>query len=109
MALIPTILGGFPGIVRVTVVKENVPHLLSIGLLEKVGSVIDTKSNVIHYLEHAARDEMHRLSSGHRTVDVTKWRGGHFPVPELVHDQYGLADVSQSHAAYMSVPEQTKG
>eukprot|EP00435_Cladocopium_sp_Y103_P021580 s2554_g5.t1 len=71
VALVPTILGGAPGIVRVTVVKEDVPHLLSIGLLESAGSVIDTKANVIKYQEHGTQDKMYRLKTGHRTVDIT--------------------------------------
>ena len=92
MALIPTILGGAPGIVRVTVVQEDIPHLLSIGLLESAGSVIDTKANVIRFEEHGTQDKMLRLKSGHRTVDVTKWDGGLFPVPLQVREQYGLSE-----------------
>ena len=91
MSLIPTILGGAPGVVRVTVVLEDIPHLLSIGLLESAGSIIDTKKNVIRFEEHGTEDKMMRLKSGHRTLDVTKWQGGIFPVPEQVCDQYGLA------------------
>ena len=92
MALIPTILGGAPGIVRVTVVQEDIPHLLSIGLLESAGSIIDTKANVIRFEEHGTCDKMLRLKSGHRTVDVTKWDGGLFPVPPQVREQYGLSE-----------------
>jgi len=91
MALIPTILGGAPGNVRGTVVQEDIPHLLSIGLLESSGSVIDTKANVIRFEEHGTQDKMLRLKSGHRTVDVTKWDGGLFPVPPQVREQYGLS------------------
>ena len=92
VALVPTILGGAPGIVKVTVVQEDVPHLLSIGLLEAMGSVIDTKQNIIHYWEHGTQDRMTRLKSGHRTVDVTKWSGEGFPVPDQVREQYGLCE-----------------
>ena len=35
---------------------------------------------------------MMRLKSGHRTVDVAKWFGEVFPVPEQVRDQYGLCE-----------------
>ena len=49
MAMVPTILGGAPGIVKVTVVQEDIPNFLSIGLLEAAGSVIDTKENLIHF------------------------------------------------------------
>ena len=46
-ALTPCSLGGFPGVVKLTVLEEDIPHLLSIGLLEMAKSVIDTESNVI--------------------------------------------------------------
>ena len=92
MAMVPTILGGAPGIVKVTVVQEDIPNFLSIGLLEAAGSVIDTKENLIHFREHCTRDRMMRLKSGHRTVDVAKWFGEVFPVPEQVRDQYGLCE-----------------
>eukprot|EP00435_Cladocopium_sp_Y103_P035246 s245_g9.t1 len=112
MALVPTILGGTPGIVRLTVVEEDVPHLLSIGLLESAGSIIDTKSNIIQYLEHGTQDKMHRLKSGHRTVDITKWDGDVFPVPQQVRDQYGLTEGAfntksvPSEESYMCEPPQ---
>ena len=111
MALVPTILGGAPGIVRVTVVLEDIPHLLSIGLLESAGSVIDTKANVIRFEEHGTEDKMIRLQSGHRMLDVTKWSGGAFPVPEQVRDQYGLAEGAfntrdmSAERVYMAEPQ----
>ena len=92
LSLIPCVLGGAPGIVRITVVQQDIPHLLSIGLLESLGSIIDIKGNVLKYENYDSEDFMFRMSSGHRTIDVTKWDGGSFPVPQQVRDQYGLAD-----------------
>ena len=90
-SLVPCVLGGVPGIVKLTVVKEDIPHLLSIGLLESAGAVINTKTNEIHYENFGAKDVMSRLSTGHRTIDVTLWDGsGSFPVPEELREQYGL-------------------
>ena len=89
-SLIPFTLGGAPGIVKVTVVKEDIPHLLSIGLLESAGSIINTRTNAIHYENFGSEDTMLRMSSGHRTVCVASWPGGDFPVPEEVQEKYNL-------------------
>ena len=115
LALIPCVLGGAPGIVKITVVQQDIPHLLSIGLLESLGSVIDIKGNVLKYENYDSEDPMHRMSSGHRTIDVTKWEGGEFPVPQQVRDQYGLQsgafnlDDSFASEAYMELPHAAVG
>lgn len=49
MALAPCILGGQPGIVKLTVVEDNIPQLLSIGLLEHGHAVIDTQADQIFF------------------------------------------------------------
>ena len=46
-ALAPVFLGGAPGVVKLTVLQEEVPQLLSIGLLEHTKAMIDTGSNEI--------------------------------------------------------------
>ena len=91
ISLVPFTLGGAPGIVKVTIVKEDIPHLLSIGLLESAGSIINTRTNAIHYETFGTKDTMRRMSSGHRTVSVAGWPGGEFPVPEEVQEKYHLA------------------
>ena len=107
-ALSPCILGGKPGIIQLTVVEEDVAQLLSIGLLEHAKSVIDTEQNVISFKGFGTQDRMNRLSSGHRTVDITKWPGGSFPVPEELAEKFQLSprafDLSSPVAsgAYMS-------
>ena len=65
-ALTPCILGGKPGVIKLTVVEEDVPQLLSIGLLEHAKSVIDTDQNLIFFKSFGAQDQMNRLASGHR-------------------------------------------
>ena len=90
-SLVPCVLGGAPGVVKVTVVKEDIPHLLSIGLLESAGAIINTKTNETQFEAIGTRDSMCRLKSGHRTVDITKWDGQEFPVPEEVQKKYGLS------------------
>ena len=75
-------------------VQQDIPHLLSIGLLESLGSIIDIKGNVLKYENYDAEDQMHRMSSGHRTIDMTKWEEGEFPVPQQLRDQYGFPERS---------------
>ena len=107
-ALIPCILGGAPGVVKVTVVAEDIPHLLSIGLLESAGSVINTQTNQIQFENIGTEDKMVRLRSGHRVVDISKWDGQPFPVPQEVQDKYGISEGAfnlrdgRSRGAYMT-------
>ena len=91
-ALIPCILGGAPGVVKVTVVAEDIPHLLSIGLLESAGSVINTQTNQIQFENIGTEDKMLRLRSGHRVVDISRWDGQPFPVPQEVQGKYGISE-----------------
>lgn len=83
-SLVPCVLGGQPGIVKMTIVEEDIPQLLSIGLLETAGAIIDTSDNSIQFKHLKSRDQMERLSSGHRVLDIASWKGGTFPVPEAV-------------------------
>ena len=89
-ALIPCILGGVPGVIRATVVKENVPQLLSEGLLEATGANINMRTNVITYQELGATEPMLRRWSGHRVVDIARWDGGSFPVPSPLKAEFKL-------------------
>ena len=90
-ALIPwSILAGVPGVVRVTVIEESIPHLISVGLLEATGAAIDMRRNTVSYQELGVSEPMLRLKSGHRAVDIAAWRGGSFPTPP--HEEFGLTD-----------------
>ena len=101
--------------VTVHVVAEDIPHLLSIGLLESAGSVINTQTNQIQFENIGTEDKMVRLRSGHRVVDISKWDGQPFPVPQEVQDKYGISDGafnlkdSRSRGAYMSGPGSSTG
>ena len=102
--LVPCCLGGFPGIVKLTVLEESIPHLISIGLLEMAKSVIDTDENVIMFKAFQTQAPLIRMSSGHRLLDVTSWKGGEFPVPDQVSQEYGVKagdfNTSDARAAY---------
>ena len=81
------ILGGTPGI---TVVKEGVPHLLSV-LLESTGARIDMRKNTVHYQELRVSEAMMRMKSGHRLV-ASGWKGGKFPVPPDLRKEFHPKD-----------------
>ena len=90
MALTPCCLGGFPGVVKLTILEEDVPHLLSVGLLEMARSVIDTGENMIFFKAFGTESKLKRLNTGHRLIDVASWDGGEFPIPKQIADDYGL-------------------
>ena len=83
--VVPCRLAGVPGVIRVTVVRGGVPHLLSVGLLESM-------RNTVNYQELGVSEPMQRLRSGHRIVDVADWPGGAFPVPPHLKEELGLED-----------------
>eukprot|EP00439_Symbiodinium_sp_Y106_P063036 s466_g9.t1 len=91
-ALVPCVLASVPGVVRVTVIKEDVPHLLSVGLLEATGAVIDMRRNTVNYKELGVSEAMIRMRSGHRVVDIASWEGTTYPVPPHLCKEYGLTD-----------------
>ena len=56
-ALVPVFLGGHPGLVKMVVLADDVPQLLSIGLLEHIHAVIDTSTNDIEFKKLEPRIE----------------------------------------------------
>ncbi len=93
-ALTPCVLGGYPGIIKLTVLREDIPQLLSIGLLELGKAVIDTDLDVIDFKAFGSRSHMTRLESGHRLIDVAEWpkQGQSFKVPDQVLKDFHLRD-----------------
>ena len=49
---------------------NNIPHLLSVGLLDHVGAIIDLPNNCIKYQKSNHVDKMHKLDSGHRAIQI---------------------------------------
>ena len=88
--LSPCVLGGQPGIVKLNVIEGEVPHLLSVGLLEFAKSIIDTGENKITFKAFGCEAPLIRLDSGHRILDIADWQGGTFPVPTKVTETYGI-------------------
>ncbi|CAE7368225.1 RE1 [Symbiodinium sp. CCMP2456] len=90
--LVPTSPGGIPGVVQFAAIEGNIPPLLSVGLMEHLGTQLDLVSNRIHFRNIGVDAKMVNLPSGHRALPLVQWPGGRFPVPQTAKAQYGLAD-----------------
>ena len=90
--LVPISPGGAPGVINFLVIQSNVPPLLSVGLLEHLGASFDLVTNQICFEKIGVRLRMGVQASGHRTIPLVQWSGGHFPVPEEVQKQYSLPE-----------------
>ena len=107
VALTPCFLGEKPGVIKLTVLKDDIPQLLSIGLLEHAKSIIDTGNNTIEFKAFNSVAPMVRLESGHRVLDVASWKGGSFEIPDQVLKDFNLSPTafqlgdSEDPAAYM--------
>ena len=110
-ALAPCFLGKYPGVIKLTVIEEDIPHLLSIGLLEHAKAIIDTEANTIHFKAFDETAQMSRLESGHRLLDVVSGAKP-FEIPPQVLEEYGLRpqdfrfNTSFSGGAYMAASSQ---
>ncbi|CAE7545258.1 unnamed protein product [Symbiodinium sp. CCMP2592] len=80
--LIPVAFGGIPGVVRFIVIEGPVPPLLSVGLLAHLGVRLDLETEEIQFKALDISMPMTRLPSGHRTVPLLQWDGGHFSTPD---------------------------
>ena len=92
VALVPCALGGYPGVLKVTILSEDIPQLLSIGLLEHGKAVIDTHLNTIEFKSFGCQADMTRMESGHRLLDIADWSVTDFVLPEQVSREYGLKE-----------------
>ena len=88
--LVPISPGGAPGVVSFLVIENNVPPLLSVGLLEHLGASISLVTNEVHFESIGITMKMEKESSGHRTIQLVQWDGSFFPVPETARQQFGL-------------------
>ncbi len=111
--LVPISPGGVPGVVEMTVLKNDIPPLLSVGLLDFLKAKIDLEKNTIHLKQIDVKLTMGRLTSGHRTIPLVQWNraSGTFPVPDEIQDKYGLGPSAfdlnhktQSPLAYTKEP-----
>ena len=87
------LLGQFPGVVKLTVIDEDIPHLLSIGLLEHGKAVIDTDKDEVNFKAFGVGAKMTRLESGHRLLNVVEGAQA-FEVPPQVLAEFQLSPLS---------------
>ena len=90
--LVPISPGGTPGVVQFVVIENNVPPLLSVGLLEHLGARLDLLSNQVSFRKIGVDMKMTNLPTGHRAIPLVQWPGGLFPVPQAAKEQYGLKE-----------------
>ena len=113
-ALTPCFLGTHPGIVKLTVIEEDVPHLLSIGLLEHAKAIIDVDKDEIQFRAFDKSAPMTRLESGHRLLNVVRGAGP-FEIPAQVLEEHGLTpdsfrcNNSACGSAYMAAIDRPVG
>ena len=89
--LVPISFGGVPGTVHFVVIGENVPPLLSVGLLEHLGATMCLTTNTVEFKKIGVKQAMRKETSGHRTIPLVEWGGGFFPVPDEARKKFGLA------------------
>ncbi len=63
-------LGGKLGFVKTKVLDCDIPHLLSVGLLDHVGSIVDLPRDRILFDDSSEVSACRRLESGHRTLNI---------------------------------------
>ena len=51
---------------------------------------MDLKTNEIKFQNLGVNMYMTNLPSGHRAIPLVQWKGGTFPVPPEVREQFGL-------------------
>ncbi|CAE7706250.1 hypothetical protein AK812_SmicGene40395 [Symbiodinium microadriaticum] len=73
--LVPISPGGVPGVIQFLVIEQNIPPLLSVGLLEHLGMAMDLTTNMVNFQTIGVDMKMVNLPSGD------------FPVPQVAKDQ----------------------
>eukprot|EP00959_Pyramimonas_sp_CCMP1952_P354792 7431739-Pyramimonas_sp.AAC.1 len=63
-------LGGVMGVVGATVLNEDVPHILSVNLLDVLGCVLDLPRNLLNSQFLAQDIPVAKPGSGHRMADI---------------------------------------
>eukprot|EP00959_Pyramimonas_sp_CCMP1952_P415233 8700519-Pyramimonas_sp.AAC.1 len=70
------------GVVETTVLNEDVPHILSVNLLNFLGCVLDLPRNLL-ISQYLSQDiPVTKLGSGHRMADIVRETRGSHEAPE---------------------------
>ena len=91
VALLPVAFAGVMGTVEVTVLSEDIPHLLSAPFLTYLQAKIDMAANEMTLDKLQVQVKMKESSGGHRLVDVTCWQGSQFLLDSATCSQYGIS------------------
>ena len=93
VVLVPIAIGGHAGVLEMTVLKESIPPLLSVGFLDFLGSIINLPENSIHFGRLKCTVPLKKLGTGHRSIELFSWQDGEeFPVPIELKEKYQLED-----------------
>ena len=76
VSLVPISMAGEAGVIEVTVIKEEVPFLLSVGFLDSLGACIDLRNDTMDVSRFGCEVNLRRLPTGHRAVQVGSWPVG---------------------------------
>ena len=81
VAEIPVGIGGVNGLIEATVVKEEVPFLLSIKFLKDVDAVVNLPKGQLELSRFGVTTPLMHLPSGHVAVDVLNFPNGVWNLP----------------------------
>lgn len=81
VAMIPVGIARVNGLLETTVVDDGGPLLLPVCMLVGLKAVVDLQYMKLYFKEYGVEEPMRVLPSGHVTVDVMKFDGGHFSMP----------------------------
>eukprot|EP00959_Pyramimonas_sp_CCMP1952_P280484 5863004-Pyramimonas_sp.AAC.1 len=70
------------GVVEATVLNEDVPHMLSVNLLDVPGCVLDPLRNLLISQFLAQDIPVAKLGSGHRVADIVRETRGSHTTPD---------------------------
>ena len=90
--LVPISLGGIPDLLQFAVIENNVPPLLSVGLLEHLETQMDLVTSRVHFRRIGVDMKMTNLLTKHRAIPLAQWTGDQFPVPQTAKEQFNLED-----------------
>eukprot|EP00959_Pyramimonas_sp_CCMP1952_P236122 4934620-Pyramimonas_sp.AAC.1 len=70
------------GVVETTVLNEDVPHILSVNLLDFLGRVLDLPRNLLISQFLAQGIPVTKLGPGHRMADIVRETKGSHTTPD---------------------------
>ena len=80
MVLVPVCFGGNSGIIEFVVLEEDIPPLLPVGFLERLGALIDIPLGTISVKTLDATEPMSTLAPGHRALEIVLSQNSEFEV-----------------------------